>query len=125
MRGNTNFGAIAVILFAIGAGHGIFGSPNSAVAMTAVPNELRGVASGLRTMIIFLGQVLGMIMLFGVLAARVPLPALMKLFLYGGGSDSGADAIMNAISVSLIPFPFLFLPRPLPSPLLRQSCNRL
>jgi hypothetical protein len=99
----------------------IFGSPNAAVSMTVVPKELRGTASGIRTMIIYFAQIMGMIVLFGLLNEHVPLMELMNLFLhltvnyfliigfdygrYGGGGSSNpitinVSTLQRAISVS-------------------------
>jgi len=56
----------AVALFVMGLGNGMFGAPNIAAIMNAVPPEERGVASGMRSMLQNSGMVISMGMFFTI-----------------------------------------------------------
>jgi len=63
---NFDYGIFAVALFVMGIGNGMFGAPNSAAIMNAVPPEDRGVASGMRSMLWNSGMVVSMAMFFTI-----------------------------------------------------------
>jgi hypothetical protein len=101
INGSTNYGAIAVSLFTVGAGQGIFNSPNSASAMVSVPRTKRGAASGWRMMMLFLAQTLAIISLFGIIKTKIPLDQLIDIFLYGGkGVSNASNSFMTAIKIN-------------------------
>jgi len=56
----------AVALLVMGLGNGMFGAPNIAAIMNAVPPEERGVASGMRSMLQNSGMVISMAMFFTI-----------------------------------------------------------
>ncbi|BAB59802.1 multidrug-efflux transporter [Thermoplasma volcanium GSS1] len=65
----------------VGFGIGIFYTPSNAILMSTAPPNKRGSAAGLRTVILNLGSVIGMSMVFSVVAALVPESALSSAFL--------------------------------------------
>ena len=56
----------AIALLIMGIGNGMFGSPNIASIMNAVPPEDRGVASGMRSMLQNSGMVISMALFFTI-----------------------------------------------------------
>jgi MFS family permease len=58
--------AFAVALLVMGLGNGMFGAPNIAAIMNAVPPEERGAASGMRSMLQNSGMVISMGMFFTI-----------------------------------------------------------
>jgi EmrB/QacA subfamily drug resistance transporter len=56
----------AIALLIMGLGNGMFGAPNIAAIMNAVPPEDRGVASGMRSMLQNTGMVVSMAMFFTI-----------------------------------------------------------
>lgn len=83
---------IALWMAVIGGGSGFFSSPNANVIMTAVRPEERGMAAGVRTMLMNTGQMLSIAIAFPLVLAKIPQEAMMQIFLFGGGigSDQGA-----------------------------------
>jgi len=59
LGGAAPFGAVAAVLAVVGLGVGLFTSPNNSAVMGAVPQERRGVASGVLATARTLGNVLG------------------------------------------------------------------
>ena len=84
----TPYWMLAVLMALIGAGAGIFFSPNTNAAMSSVqPNE-RGAASGIRTMAQNTGQMLAIAIAFPLVLSRLPEEVLYHVFLYGGGLNA-------------------------------------
>jgi MFS family permease len=63
---NFDYPIFAVALILMGLGNGMFGAPNIAAIMNAVPPEERGVASGMRSMLQNSGMVISMAMFFTI-----------------------------------------------------------
>ena len=61
-----DYPVFAVALLIMGIGNGMFGSPNIASIMNAVPPEERGVASGMRSMLQNSGMVVSMALFFTI-----------------------------------------------------------
>jgi MFS family permease len=61
-----DYPVFAVALLVMGLGNGMFGAPNIAAIMNAVPPEERGVASGMRSMLQNSGMVISMGMFFTI-----------------------------------------------------------
>jgi len=76
---------IALWMVVIGAGAGLFNSPNTNVIMTSVRPEQRGMAAGIRIMLNNTGQMLSTAIAFPMVVAQIPQDEMMKIFLYGGG----------------------------------------
>ncbi len=71
-----HYWTFAWYIFLVGAGMGLFASPNSAAIMNSVPERYRGVASGMRATFMNAGQMLSLGIFFSivisVLARRLP-----------------------------------------------------
>ena len=63
---NFDYPIFAVALLVMGLGNGMFGAPNIASIMNAVPPEERGAASGMRAMLQNSGMVVSMAMFFTI-----------------------------------------------------------
>jgi len=63
---NFDYPVFAVALLIMGLGNGMFGAPNTAAVMNAVPSEDRGVASGMRAMLQNSGMVISMAIFFTI-----------------------------------------------------------
>lgn len=73
----------AIYLFIIGAGMGLFSSPNSSSIMNVVPSKYRGVASGMRATFMNAGMMMSMGIFFSIviagLATKLPAAYLSHL----------------------------------------------
>jgi len=63
----------------VGAGMGIFASPNRASIMNSVPPERRGVASGMSSTLINAGLIMSLGLAFGIISKDVPREALIMI----------------------------------------------
>lgn len=70
----------ALFLFAVGAGSGMFNSPNTAAMMGTVPPQRRGVAAGARTLLQNTGAVLSIAFVMAVVTSAVPKSTLFAVF---------------------------------------------
>jgi MFS family permease len=103
-RLNENTTALAFILSAlpIGAGVGIFQSPNNSAVMGSVPRERLGIASSLLSVTRTLGQVTGIATLGAIWAARV-------MFHQGSFLPEGATSASPAAMVAGLHDTFLLV----------------
>ncbi len=85
----TTFGELVVPLVFIGSGMGIFASPNRASIMNSVPPPDRGIASGMSSTLVSVGQIFSMGMAFYVISLTVPMKSLAGIFL---GTSTGGPA---------------------------------
>jgi EmrB/QacA subfamily drug resistance transporter len=86
----------AVALFVMGAGNGMFASPNSAAIMNAVPPAERGVASGMMSTLMNSGFVISMGMFFTIIVVGLTreFPAALSTSL----TNAGAAQLIPAMS---------------------------
>ncbi|WP_425146422.1 MFS transporter [Deinococcus sp.] len=77
---STPYWLIAALMFAAGVGSGLFNSPNSSLIMGSVAPDRRGVASGVRTLLLSVGSVIAIIFTLSVVVARVPREVMLKIF---------------------------------------------
>lgn len=93
-----NYIILAVLMAVSGSGIGLFSTPNSSDIMTSVPPNVRGVAASNRTLFLNLGQVIGMTMVFTIVASFVPISTVGKVFvgtLIGQGSIQASGFVMG------------------------------
>ncbi len=67
-------------LFVVGAGSGMFNSPNTAAMMGTVPAYRRGIAAGARMVLQNTGSVLSIAFVLAVVTAAVPKATLLRIF---------------------------------------------
>ncbi len=93
------FTHLMVPLILIGAGMGLFASPNRASIMNSVKESRRGVASGTSTTLVNIGSTFSMALAFSVLAVGTPLKDLEGIFLGQkvGGNATWIYSFINSI----------------------------
>ena len=77
---HTPYWQSALWLFAVGAGSGMFNSPNTAAMMGVVPAHRRGVAAGARTLLQNTGAVLSIAFVLAIITSAVPKATLFAVF---------------------------------------------
>lgn len=86
INGVLSFYNLIIPLILIGAGMGIFASPNRASIMSAAPAERRGLASGISTTLVNVGNTLSIGIAFILMGSSIPRSALDSIF---AGTSSG------------------------------------
>jgi MFS family permease len=81
----TPYWVLAVYMALMGGGSGLFASPNMNAIMSAVKPSERGIASGIRSMLMNTGQMLSIAIAFPLVLSQLPEDVLFHVFLYGGG----------------------------------------
>lgn len=76
----TPYWEIALWMAVIGAGSGIFNSPNTRAIMGSVPPEKRGVASGARTLLVNVGIVLSIAFAIAMVTSAMPADEMVGIF---------------------------------------------
>jgi EmrB/QacA subfamily drug resistance transporter len=92
----TSFYEIVMPLAMIGAGMGIFASPNRASIMTSVPPFRRGVSAGISTTFVMIGNSFSIGLVFLIMTSIVPLNAAEQLF---SGSFQASSSIVITGSI--------------------------
>jgi MFS family permease len=87
---STPYWLIAVLMIALGAGLGLYSSPNNSSIMNTVPPERRGTAAGTRTMLRNTGSMLSLSLAFPLVLSGLSTQDTLNLFLYGGGMSAPA-----------------------------------
>ena len=91
----TSFYVIVMPLIMIGAGMGIFASPNRASIMTSVPPARRGVSAGISTTFVMIGNSFSIGLVFLIMTNIVPLHTAEQLF--SGSFNTSSIAMNNSI----------------------------
>jgi EmrB/QacA subfamily drug resistance transporter len=81
----TPYWILAAWMALMGGGSGLFASPNMNAIMSAVKPSERGIASGIRSMLMNTGQMLSIAIAFPLVLSQLPETVLYHVFLYGGG----------------------------------------
>ena len=92
----TSFYVIVMPLIMIGAGMGIFASPNRASIMTSVPPARRGVSAGISTTFVMIGNSFSIGLVFLIMTNIVPLHTAEQLF-SGSFKTSSSIAINDSV----------------------------
>jgi EmrB/QacA subfamily drug resistance transporter len=95
----VTFWQLAFPLVLVGAGIGTFAPPNRSSVMSSVPAEDRGVASGIMTTLINLGNSVSRSVAFVVMAAVVPVAVLDQMFAgtYAGSASTFAGSFVDGM----------------------------
>jgi EmrB/QacA subfamily drug resistance transporter len=99
------FQELLLPLMLIGAGMGIFASPNRASIMNAVPPRVRGLASGMSATLINVGATFSLGISFALMTLNTPISDLTEIFLGTPGLGSApwiGDFINSIHSVCLL-----------------------
>ncbi|HUK75586.1 MAG TPA: MFS transporter [Nitrososphaerales archaeon] len=108
----ATFWQLALPMALVGAGIGIFAPPNRSSVMSSVPPEDRGLASGISTTLINLGNSVSRSLAFVIMAAVVPVATLDSMFAgqyVGGGAAFAANFVAGIHLVFLISAAFVIV----------------
>jgi EmrB/QacA subfamily drug resistance transporter len=108
----VTFRGLLLPLVLIGAGMGIFASPNRASIMNSVPPDVRGLASGTSATLINVGATFSLGISFAVMTVNTPINDLTEIFLGAPGLGSAPwiyDFIASTHSVYLLSTIFLVI----------------
>ena len=97
---NFTYFTFAAIIFMMGVGQGMFNSPNTALVMSSVPPEYRGVSSGVRATLVNVAFMFSLVTFFSLLIAGIS--STLPSALYGGLVAQGVSAAA-ATQVSQLP----------------------
>jgi EmrB/QacA subfamily drug resistance transporter len=103
----TSFYEIIIPLVMIGAGMGIFASPNRASIMTSVPSTRRGVSASVSTTFVMAGNSFSIGLVFLIMTNIIPLHTAEQLF---SGSFQASSIVMSKSTITefLIAIRFAF-----------------
>jgi hypothetical protein len=93
----TSFYEIVMPLVMIGAGMGIFASPNRASIMTSVPSSRRGVSAGISTTFVMIGNSFSIGIVFLIMTNIIPLHTAEQLF--SGSFQASPSSIVMTSSI--------------------------
>ena len=85
----TSFSSSMIPLVLVGAGMGIFASPNRASIMSSVPSHRRGVAAAISTTLVMIGSAFSIGVVFLIFTQVMPLHTVQNIF---AGSSASTDA---------------------------------
>ena len=95
----TPYLVIGALMVLTGVGSGLFNSPNSSAIMGSVAADRRGIASGVRTLLISVGGTLSIIYTLSVVSANLPKDVMFKVF--SGLASSLPDATLEPFITGL------------------------
>ena len=87
---DTPFWQLALWQLVIGAGSGLFASPNTSAVMGVVPVEKRGMGAGVRMMLTQVGFMVSIALALGLVTSVVPPDTLLAVF---SGAQTGSAGI--------------------------------
>jgi EmrB/QacA subfamily drug resistance transporter len=87
---DTPFWQLALWQLIIGAGSGLFASPNTSAVMGVVPPEKRGMGAGVRMMLTQVGFMVSIALALGLVTSVVPPDTLLAVF---SGTQTGSAGI--------------------------------
>ena len=100
----TPYWEIALWMIVVGAGSGIFNSPNTRAIMGSVAPNRRGVAGGTRTLMVNVGAVLSIAFAIAMVTSAMPVSAMVEIFsgVSRGLSASAADPFISGLHAALL-----------------------
>jgi EmrB/QacA subfamily drug resistance transporter len=101
---HTPYWQSGLLLFVVGAGSGMFNSPNTAAMMGSVPAHRRGIAAGARTLLQNTGAVLSIAFVLAIVTSAVPKATLFAVFsgLTRGLSEQKLAPFISNMHVALL-----------------------
>jgi EmrB/QacA subfamily drug resistance transporter len=88
---NVPYPLLAASLIMLGLGNGLFNSPNTSAVMGSVPANRRGIAAGMRTLLLNTGQTLAVALAMVILSTVMSYQVLTGLFTGSEGGVPGID----------------------------------
>jgi EmrB/QacA subfamily drug resistance transporter len=98
---NTNYLDIAIYMSLLGAGSGLFSSPNTNSIMQNVKKEKRGEGSAIRVILANLGQMLSIAIIFPIVLGGVSEKVVSQIFIYGEKNKMISQNIVNKFTQSI------------------------
>jgi EmrB/QacA subfamily drug resistance transporter len=100
----TPYWEIALWMIVVGAGSGIFNSPNTRAIMGSVAPDRRGIAGGTRTLMVNVGAVLSIAFAIAMVTSAMPVSAMVEIFsgVSRGLSASAADPFISGLHAALL-----------------------
>jgi len=100
----TSYPMLAVGMGLVGAGAGIFTSPNASSIMASVRAEQRGVASGVRMLTALVGSMFSIAFVLAIITSSLPKQVMLKIFsgVTTGLSDAQVSPFVNGVRGTLI-----------------------
>ncbi len=100
---DTSYPLLAFGMALVGAGAGIFNSPNASAIMAAVKPAQRGVASGVRILTAFVGSMFSIAFVLAIVTSSLPTSVMLKIFSGAtvGLSDAQVDPFISGVRVTL------------------------
>ena len=95
---------VAFFMALMGAGSGLFNTPNITLIMNRVDAHHRGVTSATRILLNNGGQMLSLAVVFPFVLSRMPEDLMAKIFLYGGGMSAEPAVESNLLEGIRIAF---------------------
>lgn len=104
LSANTSITEISIYLIIIGIGSGFFISPNTSSIMSSVPVDKRGVAGGVRTMMINSGTVISIALSLSVLSTVVPNDTMQALMegISVGSDSAGINEFLYGLKICFL-----------------------
>ena len=99
LQQHESFVQLLTPLVLIGAGMGMFAAPNRTAVMNSVPAHRRGIASGMTTTLVTLGNTTSLGLSFLILARYVPISELETVFLGKGVALSNGASFVSSIHI--------------------------
>ena len=90
LQPDTPYWLLAVWQLIIGAGSGLFNSPNTSAVMSAVPPDRRGMGAGARMMLVQTGFIISIALSIGLVASVVDPKTMLAIF---SGTQIGAQGV--------------------------------
>src|ERR687885_287908 len=87
---DTPYWKIALLMVVVGAGSGIFNSPNTRAIMNSIRPDQRGVASGARALLANTGGVLSIALAISIITSALPVDQMFRIF--SGAAAQGLSA---------------------------------
>lgn len=97
LQQREGFVQLMIPLVLIGSGMGMFAAPNRTTVMNSVPPQRRGIASGMTTTLVTLGNITSMGISFLIITRSVPISDLETIFVGKAASFSSGLGFVNSI----------------------------
>jgi EmrB/QacA subfamily drug resistance transporter len=99
---DTPYWYTATVMFVMGAGSGLFNSPNTSAIMASVRPGQRGIAAGTRTMLMNTGGVFSIAFALAIVASTLPASVMFQIFagVTAGVPASALTSFMNGLHIS-------------------------
>ncbi|MDE1829594.1 MAG: MFS transporter [Thaumarchaeota archaeon] len=115
LQQHESFVELLAPLVLIGAGMGMFAAPNRTTVMNSVPAQRRGIASGMTTTLVTLGNTASLGISFLIITKYVPITDLETVFVGKSVEFSNGVSFVNAIHMIFLISATLLLASMIPS----------